>query len=215
MAGNLNSASRASQFQNQIDQIGSLGTSVDEFIYDLSPVEIVVGDFIESVKKSIQEADLPVTGAIEDLSMSIEDNKITIFGNEHLIYTDRGVRGMESSALAPDSPHTYSEEGGHPPVNVFVEWINRKNINLTNNEFFYGNPSPFQDIENQNDLIQKAAWGMAINRQKYGVAPVPVFSKHIPKLLEDVKTILKTSVKANIISTIRNRYGQDVYNKKK
>lgn len=212
MAGNLNQASKASQFQNKIDQLGSLGESVDEFIFDLTPLEAVTGKFIEEIKERIQQADVVTTGKIEDISMKIEDNHVYLYGSEHLIYVDRGTRGSETSDKAPDSPHVYTDK--MPPVSVFEEWIRRKNINLRNNEFFYGKPSPFEDLS-EDEQIKRAAWGMAKNRQKHGSAPVPVFEKFIPDYIEKVKEVTKSSIKANLISTIRNRFNQDIFNKKK
>lgn len=211
MAGDLKSASKASQFQNKIDQLGNLGTSISEFSFDLSRTEQIVAEFISSIKESIQQNDLPVTGAIEDISMSVEGDTIIIYGNEHLIYVDRGVNGSEEKLY--DTPHEYTDK--MPPVNVFVEWIKRKNTNLRDNEFFYGKPSPFQDVDGEAKAIQQMAYAMAVKRFKEGVAPVPLYTQHIPKLIEDMKKEVKTFTAANIKSMIVNRYDQDVMNKKK
>ncbi|WP_316736269.1 hypothetical protein [Pedobacter aquatilis] len=212
MADNLKKASKASQFQNKIDQLGSLGTSTDEFIFELSSLESVTGDFIEEIKERIQAADIVTTGKIEDISMKIEDNHVYLYGSEHLIYVDRGTRGAETSDKAPDSPHFYSDK--MPPPSAFAEWLARKNINLRNNEFFYGKPSPFEDLTDE-ELIKRSSWGIAKNRQKHGSAPVPVFEKFIPDYIDKVKQVTKSTVKANIISTIKNRFNQDIFNKKK
>ncbi|MDY0906580.1 hypothetical protein [Pedobacter sp. CFBP9032] len=212
MADNLAGASRASQFQNQIDQLGSLGTSVDEFEFNLTALESIVGKFIEETKERIESADMIVTGAIEDLRMAFEGDHIYIYGNEHLIYQDKGVRGAESSALAPDSPHAYSDK--MPPVEVFREYIKRSNMNLRNNEFLYGEPSKFEELTDD-QLIDKVAWGMAKNIQKNGFKPRNLFTKFIPDLIDELKVATASNVKATLVSLIRNKHGHDVMNKPK
>jgi len=212
MADNLAGASRASQFQNQIDQLGSLGTSVDEFEFNLTALESIVGKFIEETKERIESADMIVTGSIEDIRMGFEGDHIYIYGNEHLIYQDKGVRGAESSALAPDSPHTYSDK--MPPVDVFREYIKRSNMNLRNNEFLYGEPSKFEELTDD-QLIDKVAWGMAKNIQKNGFKPRNLFTKFIPDLVDELKVATASNVKATIVSMIRNKHGHDVMNKPK
>lgn len=209
MADNLASASRASQFQNQIDQLGSLGTSTDEFEFDLTSLESIVGDFISETKERIEKADIVTSGRIEDLSMAFEDNKIYIKGSEHIYYVDRGTRGSETSDKAPDSPHFYSDK--MPPPNVFAEWIARKNINLRNNEFFYGDPSPFEEMSEE-EQIKRASFAMAKNRQKHGSKPVPIFEKFIPDFVEKLKEATGANMKAQIVSLIRNKHGHDIYN---
>jgi len=214
MANNLSSASsssRAANFRDQIDQLGNLGTSTDEFIFDLTSLENIVGDFITETKERIEGlGDMIVTGSIEDISMAFEDDKIFIYGNEHLIYQDRGVKGSESSALAPNSVHAYTDK--MPPVDIFREYIKRSNMNLRNNEFLYGDPSRFEDLTDD-QLIEQAAWGMAKKIFKEGFKPREFFEKYIPDFIDKLKVATGANVKATLISMIRNKHNQDVYNR--
>lgn len=214
MAGNLSSASsssRAANFRNQIDSLGSLGTSVEEFSFELDGVESVVGQFIDEVINSIDEAGISVTGSISNLRMEVEDDTLKIYGAEHLLYIDAGVNPVGKQLY--DTPYQYEDK--MPPIEPIKKWIKRKNINLRNNEFFGGEGSPFQEFDEEK-AIESLAWAISKSiYSKKGIPPKDVFRKHIPALIENMKEVVAGFTEQSLISTIRNKYGNDVMNKKK
>lgn len=187
MGRSIKDANKASARQNALDSLDSFGS--DQFNFDLvgtneNPYEDAIGRFIERVKENIQSSDMVVSGAIEDIRMKIEDNKILITGNPWLIYQDRGVNG--SVIKKYDTPHSYTDK--MPPPDVIIEYIKTKNIQLRNNENMRGKLSPFEDISGDDKAITSAAWGMAMKVFREGFKPRHIYSKEIPELIEDLKT---------------------------
>ncbi|WP_316797313.1 hypothetical protein [Pedobacter agri] len=209
MPDNLNNASRASQFQNQLDQLGSLGESVNNFDFNLDAIELVVGLFIDEVINSIDESGMAVTGSASDIRMEVEGTEIKLYGKEHLLYQDAGVNPVGKKLY--DTPYQYEDK--MPPIAPIKEWIKRKNINLRNNEFFGGEGSPFAEFDEEK-AIESLAWAISKSiYSKTGIPPKNVFRKHFPKLIEDMKGVVAGFTAGNLISTIRNKYGNDVLNK--
>lgn len=214
MAGSLSSASsssRAENFRNQIDSLGSLGTSIEEFTFELDEVESVVGLFIDDVIKSIDESGISVTGSISNLRMEAEGDTLKIWGAEHLLYIDAGVNPVGKQLY--DTPYQYEDK--LPPIDPIKFWIKRKNINLKSNEFFGGEGSPFAEFDEEK-AIESLAWAISKSiYEKKGIPPKDVFRKHIPSLIENMKGVVAGFTASNLISTIRNKYGNDVMAKKK
>jgi len=213
MPENLNTASKASQFADKINNLGSLGTDVSEFSFDLTTTEAIVGQFIESIKESIQSEDMPVTGSIEDIEMSIDEatGNIKVFGRPHLLWLDKGVNGKDDKLY--DTPYTYSEEGGRPPVKIFADWIKRKGINTVSNPFFYGQAA-FEELT-EDEQINKVAWAMSTHIWQSGYKGRNIFSKHIPSLVDGLTEHIAGFTVENIKSQILDRYGNNVFEKGK
>lgn len=204
MASNSLSGARSSARQSALSQLDSLGSARSNFdtASTFSALENDAANFIERVKKNIQGLDLVVTGAIEKINLEVTADGINILGTPHLLYQDKGVRGSENSALAPDSPFSYTDK--MPPSDVFVEYIKKKNIQLRNEEHYGGKPSPHEDLDGDENAIQSAAYGMAMKVFKEGFRPQPVFSKEIPKLIEDLNKTLGQIASSFITSSIQN-----------
>ncbi|TWR26910.1 hypothetical protein FPZ42_07700 [Mucilaginibacter achroorhodeus] len=213
MATNSLSSARAQARQDALSQLDSLGSNRSSFEFQdvFSTMENDAAAFIERVKANIQSADMPVTGKIEDLKLQVTETSINIIGEAYLIYQDKGVKGAKSSTLAPNSPFKYTDK--MPPANVFEEYIKRKNINLRNEENYGGNPSPFDDMKGDDKAIKSASWAMAKKVYNEGFKPQDIFSKELPKLVEDLSKSVAGFTADLITSGITDRYGTDIYNK--
>jgi hypothetical protein len=199
MAKNLKTQTKKSIYESKVNQLDNLGTGIDNFIMEegLNVLENVIGDFIVRVQRNIQDDDSNVTGTMSEISMKGEGGVINIYGNKHLLYQDRGVSGNENPR--PNTPHFYSDK--MPPVDVFKKWIMDKNIRLERNEQFRGEPSPFNELTEE-EQISKAAWGMAKNIQKKGFKAKNVYSKEIPQLEEELKTELEQFMIQSLVQII-------------
>lgn len=182
---NLKSASKKVVQQNKIQQLDTLGSSVGDFIEveTTNIVENVVGDFILRIKKNIEnQKDMITSGKISDISVKVENGKINVYAYDYLSYQDKGVNGSETKLY--NTPFSYKDK--MPPVQVFIDWIKRKNINLLYNEKYYGSPSAFAALTDE-EKIEKAAWGMAMKVYKKGFKPRNIYSKEIPQLVEELQ----------------------------
>lgn len=184
MADNLKKATKKSIHESKVQQL-DLGTDIGEFIQKegLSVIEDAVGQFIERVHENINnEKGMVTTGKISDITIKAEDGAVHVMGNKWLIYQDRGVNGSEEKLY--DTPHSYSDK--MPPVDVFRDWIREKNIQLRDNEKYTGDASPFKEVDEESK-IDGAAWAMAKSVYKRGFKSRNVFSKEIPRLVDDLK----------------------------
>lgn len=211
MADNLNGASKKSQQQSRIAMLSSLGTDRTEFDTSefFSDAEKAVGDFVERVHTNINNADLPVTGGISDIRIEVDEatNKINIIGNPWLLYIDRGVNGSEEKKY--NTPHSYTDK--RPPAYVFKDYIKTKNIQLRYNENYTGEPSPFEDLDNDEKAIDSAAYAMATKIFKEGFKPQKIYSKEIPKLIGDLKQVIPNFVSKNIIQNINAKANTSLF----
>jgi hypothetical protein len=211
---NLKQATKKSIYENNVSKLDALGTGKGDYepADVFSAAESVVADFIERVKTNLNSTDMIVTGAIDDLSMEVTDTGINILGNPYLLYQDEGTKGTESSAKAPDSRFRYTTK--MPPTQPFYDWISRKNLNLRNEEYMGGKPSPFEEFDEEK-AKKKLAWAMAKTVYKEGFKPQPVFSREIPQLIDDLTDVLGAFTQDMITSSIRNQYGEDIFKRKK
>lgn len=211
MADNIKQASKKSQHQSKVAMLDSLGTDKTEFL-DASfftEAEKVSGDFIERVKTNINNADLVVTGGIEDMSIAVDEanKKIYIKGNDYLLFIDRGVNGSEEKKY--NTPHSYTDK--RPPTYVFKNYIKTKNIQLRYNENYLGKPSPFEDLDGQEKAIDSAAYAMATKIFKEGFKPQPIFAKEIPKLISDLKQVIPNFLAKGIIQQINAKANDSLF----
>lgn len=196
----LAKATKKSVQENKVQQLDDLGTDIGEFIEQesLTVIENIVGEFIERVHTNINnEKGMVTTGRINDITIKAENNQVNIYANKWLIYQDRGVNGAVEKLY--NTPHSYSDK--MPPVDVFKEWIKDKNIRLINNEKLRGEPSPFKELTEE-EQIEKVAWGMAKNVFKKGFKPRNVYSKEIPKLVEDLQKEIADFAVQSLIQSI-------------
>jgi dihydroneopterin aldolase len=180
---NLKTATKKAQYQSKVSQLDSLGTDINQFIQkeSLSLVENILGDFVERVQNNINAVDsFVVTGGINDIEIKAEGNVVNVYANPWLLYQDKGVNGSQKKLY--NSPFSYSDK--KPPVQVFKDWIKRKGINTINNPKYYSEAA-FANLTDE-EKIDKAAWGMATKVYKEGFKPRNVYSKEIPKLVEDL-----------------------------
>ncbi len=183
-------ATQAQARQSLIDSLDNFGTSTQS--YDEADVftaaENDVANFIARVKTNIEGQEMILSGGIEEISVRVSKDGIEIIGNDYLLFQDRGVKGSVSGAKAPNSPHKYTDK--MPPLEVFIDYITRKNLIKRNQAQFFEGESPFKDLTEE-ELITKAARAMQINVFKYGFKPRKIFAKEIPELKEDLKKSIK------------------------
>ena len=152
MADNLKGATKKAIHQSKVDQLDIFGGDVDEYIQQegLSTVEKVVGKFIERVHDNINNSKgMVVTGEILDITIEAKDDVVNVMANPWLIYQDRGVNGSVKKLY--DTPHSYTDK--KPPVQVFIDWIKQKNIQLKDNEKYdKKDGSPFVSIYGRSGL---------------------------------------------------------------
>jgi hypothetical protein len=184
MPNNLKQATKKSLNEANVAKLDNLGADIGEFIQEkgLTVIENVIGDFIERVHKNINETKgMVTTGKINDITMAAENGSVNVYAHKWLIYQDRGVNGSKNPQY--NTPHKYTNK--MPPVAVFKQWIKDKNIRLVNNHKYKGDDSPFKELTEEQQ-INNAAWGMATKVFREGFKPRNVYSKEIPKLIEDL-----------------------------
>lgn len=173
-----------------IDSLDNIGSSRDD--YEDSDVfsagEVAVADFISRVQDNINGADMILTGEISDLGLEIVGDEIHVLGNDYLLYQDRGVKGSIDGSKAPNSPHKYTDK--MPPLQVFIDYVKRKNINLANQAQFFEGESPFADLT-EDEKIKRTAQYLQVMTFRYGFKPRNIFAKEIPQLKEDLKNSIR------------------------
>lgn len=183
---NLKAATKKSIYESNVKKLDALGKPLGDFIKEesFSVIEGVVGDFILRVQENINsEKDMVTTGGIAKIDIKAENGAVNVYANKWLLYQDRGVNGSKKKLY--NTPHAYSDK--MPPVQVFKDWIKRKNINLVNNEKYdrVEGASPFKELTEEQQ-INKAAWGMATKVFQEGFRPRNILSKEYPQLIEDL-----------------------------
>jgi len=212
MAKNLKQASAAAIERGKVASIQNLDRDgKDEFTTELSAAEQAAGDFIQRVKKNITEKDIPVTGKIEDINIRTENNQVLITGNAYLLYQSRGTNPKDKKLY--DTPYQFEDK--KPPVQPILDWIKRKNINASDNESFYGKPSPFEDTTEEQAQINLAYAIRESIYSKKGLPPLNFWDVEIPKLVEDLKANAKGFIEDQIKHNIYNKYGHNVEEKGK
>lgn len=196
---NLKGATKRSQYEAKVKQLDNLGTPVNQFIQQegFSLIESILGDFVQRVKENIDKEDMPVSGKISDITIQAEGNQVNVYAYPYLLFQDRGCNGAEKKLY--NTPHAYTNK--MPPVQVFKDWIKRKNINLKDNAKFRGEESPFKELTEEQQ-INKAAWGMAKKVYKEGFKPRNIYSKELPQLLSELEANIEDFAIQSIINAI-------------
>lgn len=198
-------ATQAQARQSAIDSLDSIGSSRAD--YDQADVftaaEEDVARFIERVQENIRNGNMIVTGKIDDIGVVITPGEINITGSMHVLYQDRGVQGAKSSAKAPNSPHKYTDK--MPPLEVFIEYVKKKNLLAVNQAQFFEGESQFKEYTDE-EKIKRIAQQLQVMTYRYGFKPRNIFSKEIPELRKDLSKSIKNFSRNAI---------QEVFNNKK
>lgn len=184
----------------KVQQLDKLGSNPNEFIKAeaFNAIEQAIGDFISRVVDNINNIPNFVnTGAIAEIQSQATPDGIEIIANKHLLYQERGVSGTVTKQ--PNTPHAYTNK--RPPVDVFKQLIKSKNIQLENNEKYKGDGSPYKELTEE-QKINKAAWGMATNVYKHGIKGKNIYSKELPKLIEDCSKLIEDFGVQSILQNI-------------
>lgn len=165
-----------------ISRLDSLGSEKIEFEEVSDVIETTIGEFIDRVHQNIRTENAIVTGKIADIQIERTDQSITVTANPWLSYVDKGVNG--SKAKLYDTPYSYKDK--RPPVEPFKQWIAAKNIQLRDNAKYKGKESPVKHLTEE-DQINNAAYAMREKVFQEGQAPGNVYTKEIPKLVEELE----------------------------
>lgn len=199
MGDSYKKATKKSQYEARVNQLSSLGQSKSDFDEVLKDgIESAIGDFIERVHKNIEQADMIVTGKINDITIQSDGNTINVVGNPHLIYQSRGVNGSKKKLY--DTPHSYTDK--RPPIEPIIEWIKRRNINLVNEEQFGTDGSDFKHLS-EDEQIEKVAWAISTKIFQEGFAPRDLYEKEIPQLIKDIQKNVKDFTVSYIKQSIK------------
>jgi hypothetical protein len=185
MADNFKKVTKKALHQQKVDSLDTLGVDLDQFLFQESftVVESILGDFVLRVQDNINNEDgMVTTGSIADIDIKAENGAVNVYANSWLLFQDYGVNGAVTKLY--NTPFSYKDK--KPPVQVFKDWIKRKNINLKRNEEFRGEPSPFKELTEE-QMINKAAWGMATKIYQEGFKPRNIYSREIKQLVEELQ----------------------------
>lgn len=173
--GNLDNANKRNQAQF-LDSLNNFGLEPGGVMSQeqLSAAEQAAGDFIDRVKENLQAGDHMVTGETANIQIRHVDDGIEITCNPSLIYLDRGVNGRDNK--------THNDLPGYtdtpPPIAPFIEWVRIRGLDI----------SPYA-----------VRW----NVFKNGIAPTQVYSREIPKLMEDVRETVVGLTVQKLIQILR------------
>lgn len=178
-------ASRKAAYEARVAQAAALGTAKSEFQFadELSALQQACGDFINRVQQNLQSAGKMVSGSSSNVQLQPKQDGITIILPPSIVFIDKGVNGSVTKQY--DTPFTYRDK--MPPVSEILDWMKRRNINTRNNEKYSRRPADFRDTGDDEKAMQRAAYAIAVNIKKHGMAPVKVYSNEIPQLVEDVR----------------------------
>lgn len=162
----------------KLDALNNIGEDGTQFDDNLVGSENACASFVKRVATNITNKDLVDTGKILDITVQKQDNNtINIVGQKYILILDKGIQGTEVNN-APDSPYKMKKM---PPVETFVDWINRKNIRLRNNEAYGGSSDEMVD----DTRVEQVAYAMALTRLREGYEPQNIFEKEIPQLVDE------------------------------
>lgn len=193
-------AQKAALLNSRLDQISALGISESKIdVTDsFQIIENRIGDFINRVHANLESADMIVTGKIADITVEQTEEGANIMANPWLAYQDKGVNG--STFKLYDTPFSYKTK--KPPVGVFIDWIETKNIQLRNNAHYKGKTSSTAHLTNTTD-IESAAYAMREKVFHNGMPPKNVYSKEIEKLADDLAEDIAGFTVNNILQSFK------------
>lgn len=204
-------ASKRAQLESNLQQLDALGKDPSQFVEEsgMTLLESLCAEFIERVQNNIEKADIITTGKITDITMQAEGGYVNIYAPAHLIYKDRGVNGAVVQLY--DTPHKYTDK--KPPVEPIIEWLKTKKIVFSEKNDYHRKydkrftdeqkkkERPFKQV-NQEEEIKRMAYAIREKIYQEGQAPLKLYSKEIPKLVEDVKSQLGDFVQQQLKQVI-------------
>lgn len=202
MAQSREQASAAARRQARLEHLDSIGSQRSEFdSADMFNVlENDVATFIERVHTNVNNTpDFVNTGGILNMRVETDASGIKVIIPNHLLFQDKGVNGSVKKLY--DTLFTYRNL--RPPVSVMISLIKSKNIQLRNEENYGGEPSRYEELDNDK-LIEQAAYGMREKIFKEGFKPRNVYSKEIPQLVTDLQQSVTNYLTSFITQTIVN-----------
>ncbi|WP_428329037.1 hypothetical protein [Mucilaginibacter sp.] len=192
--------------------LDSLGVNKNKFTSALSAAEDACAQFIKRIQANIQAIpDFVNTGAIENLTVESSGDEIHIKGSGHILWQNYGVNGVKVQVY--DTVYQYKDK--RPPVEIFLAWIQSKNISMVHNPKYYGNPSPFKEVNEEKDQL-KLAWAMATKVYNEGFKPRPIkWDEEKEKLKQDLIKNAKGFVIGKLKTEIYNKEGNNIESKGK
>jgi hypothetical protein len=188
--------------------IDALGVAKSDFTTELSVVESVCGAFIQRVKENINSIPNFVnSGKIENLTLESAGDEVHIKGSQHLLYQYRGVNGAKEKLY--ETPYSYGDK--KPPMQVFLTWIQEKNIRMVDNPKYYGKASPFKEVT-EDKKQEQLAWMMVNSVFNKGIKPHPAikWDEEKEQLKKDLIAKAKGFVIQKLKTEIYNKYGDRV-----
>lgn len=174
---------------------------------------------VDALKKNLEKHD---SIASRKLFQSIRFD-IKIFGSSYIFqiimedywdYVDKGIKGSESSSLAPNSPYQYKDKIAK--VSEIERWITQKGIKV---EISKNKSDIFKKLKNktvkksfrQKSILSQRksmAFGIATNIKKHGVKPTNFYSdvinaKFWTDFKNDIAKTLKKEYTIQIIESIK------------
>ena len=182
--------------KSKLKALDSLGSSKLNFDTDekLSAIEVELGKFIKRILQNLDSAIMIVSGKIKDIVTQENNGSVEVLANPELVYQDKGVNGSVSKKY--NTPFSYKNK--RPPVQPFIDWIKKKNITLRNNEYYKGKASEFKKVTKE-DEIKSVAYAIREKVYQQGIKPRNIYTKEIPKLIEDLQNGITDYVVETII----------------
>jgi len=197
MAKSYKGASKKAIHDSKVSQLDSLGTASGDLSFKETQtvIEQVVGDFVERVRKNIDSIpNFVTTGSINDIVVVPEEGDVNVYANPWVLFQDKGVSGVK--VKVPGSPYAYTNK--KPPFHVFKQWIKDKKLTLTDKNDYHrkhdkrlsekdrAKERPFKKLTEE-EKINNAAWGMVNKVYNEGFPARNIYSKEIPRLVEDLQ----------------------------
>lgn len=159
----LAEATSKARQNSKLNSLDNFGSGKDLYKYQLTAIQSAIAKFIQRVKKNIQSEDMIVTGEIENISIEEFENGVNVLAPAHLIYQDKGVNGAKKKLY--QSPFSYKNK--KPPVEPFIHWVEKRGLA---------------------DGKEAESFAYAIREKQFqeGIEPKKIYSKEIPKLIEDL-----------------------------
>jgi len=184
----LKSASNKVVTQNRIAQLDTFGSDIEGFIQkeSLSVIENILGDFILRVKENINaQSDMVVSGKIEDITLQVNGDSVSVMAYPYLLYQDKGVNGAKVKRY--NTPYAYKTK--MPPIDDIKEWIIKKGI--------------------QTDNVEGTAYGIARSIFNNGIKPKNIYSKEIPQMLNELNEQVSNFVGESTVTFIDINIGKN------
>lgn len=166
----LSQAVRKANQNGAENALDNFGTGKNSFLTgeNLTVVENIVGEFIKRVKTNIESSNMVVTGKIEDIKIETKDGVVNVLANSWLNYQDKGVNGAKVKLY--NTPYSFNTK--RPPLQPFLQWVE------------------FRGLQDEEGDSESVAYAIREKVFQEGMKPRNVYSKEIPKLIEDITAVI-------------------------